>query len=673
VNWWSNAHHNRVGGVRLSSPTGWVPRSKPIWMMEFGCGAVDKGPNAPNTFGDPKSSEDRRPPFSSGLPDALVQRQAIRAFQSYWQKDGTETNPISPSYGGPMVDPERIYLWCWDARPFPAFPAFGHIWADAANYATGHWLNGRLGAISTEELLRALADEYGVNVGRVAPATPLIEGLTVETVGSLRDISGAISEASGLSIKAEGDATSWIVPDARTVLALERDHLQRGGRPLLSRKRGDASETVGRLALTYIERARDYQQATVSATTPEGGRDEAVQSGLVLDAGAARMAAQTVLQAIAQGADTLETAVPPSLLALEPGDLITVESEADGPFVLTEMRDGLGRQVAAKAYRAVAATASYTPPDWRGPTVPLSPSEPVIAIAHIPDGQGGTLLAAGAYAAPWPGTVSIQEAQTGTELAALTSPAAIGELIAPLEAGPTELWSRGEKLDIALYGGHVASQTEAAVLANANTIAVQTDGGGWEVIGFARAELIAPGTYRLMDLLRGMDGSLSLSANSGNRVMVLDGNIESLPVASEQIGGGFALHAYAGPRDGDGVALNVVVDPAPALPLAPVHLKAVRTPENGDIALGWIRRSRMGGNAWAYGDVPLDAAPERYRIQIFEGETLRRTVETDQPCFVYGAADQVADFGGPAEAFTFAIAQISPVFGIGHEATGVFP
>jgi hypothetical protein len=50
--WWSNAHHNRIGGVRSASPTDWIPASKPIRFTEYGCPAVDKGSNQPNRFVD---------------------------------------------------------------------------------------------------------------------------------------------------------------------------------------------------------------------------------------------------------------------------------------------------------------------------------------------------------------------------------------------------------------------------------------------------------------------------------------------------------------------------------------------------------------------------------------------------------------------------------------------
>ena len=76
---WSNAHYERVGGVELASPTAWVPQSKPIWLTELGCPAVDKGANQPSVFPDPKSSEGGVPYFSNGRRDDLIQRRYLEA------------------------------------------------------------------------------------------------------------------------------------------------------------------------------------------------------------------------------------------------------------------------------------------------------------------------------------------------------------------------------------------------------------------------------------------------------------------------------------------------------------------------------------------------------------------------------------------------------------------
>lgn len=141
-NWWGNAHYNRPGGVESGTPTDWVPESKPIVYTELGCPSVDKGPNQPNVFVDPKSSESFTPFFSDGIRDELVQRAFLEAWLKYWAEPGR--NPISSVYGGPMLDMDSLAVWTWDSRPFPAFPQRSDFWSDSFNWQLGHWINGRL-------------------------------------------------------------------------------------------------------------------------------------------------------------------------------------------------------------------------------------------------------------------------------------------------------------------------------------------------------------------------------------------------------------------------------------------------------------------------------------------------------------------------------------------------
>jgi hypothetical protein len=167
------------------------PQFAAAWCDELGCGAVDKGANQPNVFGDPKSAESARPYFSNGAPDALMQRQVLRAHLGWWTPDAPgfadASNPVSTVYGGRMLDAERMYLWTWDARPYPAFPADLAAWSDGANYATGHWLTGRLGGMASDELLAAIARDFGVSLAAVDPAQPLVFGVTIDGVVAGRD------------------------------------------------------------------------------------------------------------------------------------------------------------------------------------------------------------------------------------------------------------------------------------------------------------------------------------------------------------------------------------------------------------------------------------------------------------------------------------------------------
>nr|HMN88291.1 glycoside hydrolase TIM-barrel-like domain-containing protein [Bauldia sp.] len=185
--WWGNAHHDRPGGVESGAPTAWVPESKPIRFTELGCPAVDKGANQPNVFPDPKSSASARPWFSSGLRDDVIQRRFLEAVAAHFDPDDPSYaggNPVSSLDGRRMVDADRIHVWTWDARPFPAFPLRTAVWSDGPNYRAGHWLNGRLGAAPADGLVAAILADFGVADVAVGELDGAIDGYVVDGIGS---------------------------------------------------------------------------------------------------------------------------------------------------------------------------------------------------------------------------------------------------------------------------------------------------------------------------------------------------------------------------------------------------------------------------------------------------------------------------------------------------------
>ncbi|HUS97739.1 MAG TPA: glycoside hydrolase TIM-barrel-like domain-containing protein [Hyphomicrobiaceae bacterium] len=189
--WWSNEHYNRPGGVESAVPTTWVPGSKPVWFMEVGCPAVDKGANQPNVFYDPKSSESSLPYFGRDVRDDLIQRRYLRAIaEAYDASDPAHVpglNPTSASYGGPMVDPSRIYAYAWDARPFPAFPADTETWSDGPNWQFGHWLNGRLSACPLDELVEQVLADLGDIPFDASELTGIVPGYVIDRIMPARE------------------------------------------------------------------------------------------------------------------------------------------------------------------------------------------------------------------------------------------------------------------------------------------------------------------------------------------------------------------------------------------------------------------------------------------------------------------------------------------------------
>lgn len=148
--WWENTHKNPNQVI-----TAWVHRSKPIWFTEFGFPSIDKAPNQPNVFFDPKCIDGGVPHYSNGEIDFSIQRQAIRAFLEYWN---------TQEYI------EQMFLWTWDARPYPTWPHM-NVWRDGHLWEKGHWVNNKFGSCSVSSIILEISKKCGIDANRVEVAS----------------------------------------------------------------------------------------------------------------------------------------------------------------------------------------------------------------------------------------------------------------------------------------------------------------------------------------------------------------------------------------------------------------------------------------------------------------------------------------------------------------------
>lgn len=99
-----------------------TPPSLPLWVT-FGCPAVDHGDEEPAA----RFPETPLPRNGLGFESVETQRAYLTAALTFWATNAA-----------------RSFVWCWDARPFPQFPARADLWPDTIAYRFGHHLNGRL-------------------------------------------------------------------------------------------------------------------------------------------------------------------------------------------------------------------------------------------------------------------------------------------------------------------------------------------------------------------------------------------------------------------------------------------------------------------------------------------------------------------------------------------------
>lgn len=90
------------------------------------------------------------------------------------------------------------------------------------------------------------------------------------------------------------------------------------------------------------------------------------------------------------------------------------------------------------------------------------------------------------------------------------------------------------------------------------------------------------------------------------------------------------------------------------LPPEPVHLTANRL-ANGDVAIAWVRRSRLGWSWISGADTPLGEETESYRVNL-TGAGFAREAAPGVPYLLYDAAMQAVD--GASGALTISVRQI---------------
>jgi hypothetical protein len=655
--WWSHSHRDRPGGVRSAQPTAWVPGSKPIRLVEFGCAAVDRGANAPNLFVDTLSSEAALPPASNGQRDDAAQRLALEALLRRYGQD-------------PMV--ERMSAWCWDSRPFPDFPARLSVWADGAHWSRGHWLNGRLGSASLAGILGDIARQSGVTLDAVDSFSQ-IEGYVIDRPMSglsamlpLLQLDGAqlTERGAGLSLgRTSGPGAMVLLADDLAVVAAE-------GTSSEQRQRLDLPPD--QVTIRFSDSRADYQTASLTLRSPVagGGGPASLDMPIVSDNDRIQAFGMRLLEQARTTRVQHRLYVSPLTLAeLEPGDRLSIGGREGVWQVLRIHRDeapsielGLVRSTDPMAAAETA---------WPEPPVRLGQGPIHLAVLDLPLASSAVVRPRVACAAlPWL-PVSLLTGQDGSGLAErlrVQTPSRLGRTASVLRQGPLHRFDRGNVLEIQMESADLSSISTSRQLAGGNRLAVQTGPLDWEILSFGSAIPSGPDLWQLGSLLRGLEGTDAVMAGElppGALVVILDDTLTPVPMQSAERGLPLVWRAVPA----GGASVDVLQDETrfswrdvSLRPFAVAHLVARRRATGGAL-VSWIPRGPESDDGWQVDSVAL---PRKWRIEVRSAGTLVRTHDVELPVWDYPAASLTADetlFGSMA--LTIHLAEISAPWGVG--------
>ncbi len=673
-NWWTQRHHERIGGARTAQPTAWIPESKPIWFTEIGCAAIDKGTNQPNKFLDPKSSESSLPRYSNGQRDEFMQLQYLRAIHDFY--DDAANNPLSTRFGHRMVDMSRAHVWAWDARPYPFFPNDLDTWSDGANHARGHWITGRASSRPVASVVAEICARWGVTDYDVSRLWGLVKGYTISETDSARAALQPLMLAHGFDA-VERDGT--LVFETRTgkqdyLIDTARLAYDEGQDGTLETIRAPQAETAGRVRLSFVGAGGDYESAASEAVFPDDDSVNVSQSEftLVLTRAEGQSITERWLSESRVARDSARFSLPPSALGIGAGDVVRLPKQ--GLFRIDRVEQGEVQTIEAirvEPETYVAQRVEEVPVPVRSFVTPVPVEATFLDLPLL----GGDEVAHAPHVAmtglPWPGSVALYSAaqDSGYRLDQVVErPSVVGVTQSEMAVAPAGLWDYGAALKVRLVRGAMSSRAMSEILAGQNLAAIgDGESDRWEVFQFATAELVGPSTYELSARLRGQagtDGVAPMVWPAGSRFVLLDGTPQQIGLASGARD--MAQHYRFGPaqrpisdesfryqvRAFSGIGLR---------PYSPCHLSA--TASASDVEIAWLRRTRIDGDNWSGFDVPLGEDREAYVLRILTGQDVRRQVILAAPRFAYTSSMRLDD--GVGGSFTAAVAQVSDRFGPG--------
>jgi hypothetical protein len=231
------------------------------------------------------------------------------------------------------------------------------------------------------------------------------------------------------------------------------------------------------------------------------------------------------------------------------------------------------------------------------------------------------------------------------------------------------LWDRKNTVDVILNDQSLTLESKPfdAVLAGANWIVI-----GPEIIAYTTATLVAPRTYRLSNLLRGLRGTERWIDEHRDNELVLplgQSSILFLEVGLAQ------LNVDA---DYKGVPIGALVEDVKlqvegtqgltATPFPPAVVKGVRDSSN-NLTVTWKLRTRRPYRVLSGTVPPAEESSERYEVVFLDSGTPVRTVlVTAATTTTYTAAQQTTDGLTPGDPVDVVIYQLGDLVGRGLPA-----
>lgn len=674
--WWKNTHTNPD-----SNQTAWVPQSKKIWFTEYGFSSVDGASNQPNVFYDPKSSESSLPRFSKGKVDFTNQSMCIKATEEAWQDSD-------------MI--ERMFLWTWDARPYPQFPSLSEIWADGGIWKYGHWVNGKLGLSLMSTVVSDLFEKSNLDITKFSSNEiyDAVDGFVLNSNMTFMDSLETLRDAFYFDCVESNNEIKLVLRKSSVVTTIEESELlyldKENKFEVSVFNSSDLPETV---LVNYIDKADNYQAKNQRSTKESSdlNNKEIINLPIILSQYKAKNIADVYLNSLWLESSLYKFSLSLSYLYLEPSDIVNLNYiDLEGNIEILELRiidirmnDFGGLEVKAVKSQSSIFETSEDDEEYVEKQVDEieHTGETLLDIIELPAISNEDLDKPKIYFAirgkekGWKGAVIYSSNDEGNNYsyeAETRLSTVYGTVYSQISSSATHgIFDYSSKLKVGFSGSVYDAELETiseTELLNGKNIALV----GNEIIQFKNVVLGSDGAYELTGLLRGLFGTESEISNHiiGERFVLIDDRLIAKEVDSYNIG---LSKEYKAVSYGDDIidseAQEYSLLGKNLKPLAPVCINVEKDDfGNGDLIISWERHGR-GYHGWRDNvDLPIIEKQEKYTLEILDSEdnVIRTINNISDNQYTYLSTNQIADFGIVQDSVNVKVYQVSDVVGQGH-------
>lgn len=445
-----------------------------------------------------------------------------------------------------------------------------------------------------------------------------------------------------------------------------------------------------RVNATYLDVNREYDVGTgpgAERLNTDAVSVQQIELPIVMNATQAAGIEETLLYLYWLERNEVRMVLPPSRAALQPTDVITVQtSGATYDLRLTEINylpDGrlecVARMNNSAIYSpgAVGEEGAYTGQElvYAGPTELV-----LLDIPRIIDTQDGIGIPFGmwGYASGWRAGVLMRSDDIGATWNAVSASNQIARVFkmtgTALPDASSYSVDRTTFLTVTalVSSSELVSITETQLYAHGNLAAIGAD-GRWEIIAFQTATDLGSDQYKISNLLRGLYGT---EGNTGNHtaadllIMLDTDRLAYCGMPSTSIGVSRLFRAVTENHSIDSAAdISQTYMANNLKPLSPVDVRSSSTPSSGNWLLAWARRTRTPVEVFSGLSVPLAESSEAYEVDVLSTDwsSVKRTLTgLTSPAAQITRAQQIADFGEEQTAINLDVYQMSSLVGRGN-------